>query len=365
VITPDDREHMAHALRLAERGLYTTTPNPRVGCVLVRDNVVIGEGWHARAGEAHAEVVALRAAGEAARGSTAYVSLEPCSHHGRTPPCADALIAAGVRRVVAAVSDPNPRVAGGGLAKLRAAGIEVECGVLETEAHDLNIGFVNRMRRGRPWVRLKVAATLDGKTALLNGVSQWITGPEARRDGHAWRARACVLATGIGTVRDDDPQLTVRDVATSRQPPRLVIDSRMEMSLHAKILCEGSTMLVAAQENSDKRRQFEARGVEVLFVPAANGKVDLSALMDELGKREINELHVEAGFKLNGSLLRAGLVDELVLYMAPTVLGDRARGMFDLPALDTLAQRRELELYDLCRVGRDVRIIARIAPSQP
>ncbi len=365
MITADDREHMAHALRLAERGLYTTTPNPRVGCVLVRDNVVIGEGWHERAGEAHAEVVALRAAGEAARGSTAYVSLEPCSHHGRTPPCADALIAAGVRRVIAAIADPNPRVAGSGLEKLRAAGIDVECGVLETEAHDLNIGFVHRMRRGRPWVRLKVASTLDGKTALLNGVSQWITGPEARRDGHAWRARACVLATGIGTVRDDDPQLTVRDVATPRQPPRLVIDSRMEISLQAKILGDGSALLVAAQDNPDKRSQLEARGVEVLLLPDASGKVDLDALMVELGRREINELHVEAGFKLNGSLLRAGLVDELVLYMAPSLVGDRARGMFDLPALDTLAQRRELDLYDLCRVGRDLRIIARIAPAQP
>jgi len=360
MIEAADREHLALALRLAERGLYTTTPNPRVGCVLIKDGEVVGEGWHERAGEAHAEVMALRAAGSAARGATAYVSLEPCSHHGRTPPCAEALIEAGVRRVVAAMTDPNPRVAGQGLARLRAAGIEVDAGALEDEARDLNIGFVSRMQRGRPWVRMKLAATLDGKTSLDNGISQWITGPEARRDGHAWRARACALLTGIGTVREDDPLLTVRDVPTPRQPPRIVIDSRMEIAPHAKILAEGKVILAAAVDDAGKRKALEARGVEIILLPDANGKVDLAALIDELGRREINELHIEAGYKLNGSLLREGLIDELVVYVAPSIIGDRARGMFDLPALESLVGRIELEFYDVSRVGKDLRIIARV-----
>jgi diaminohydroxyphosphoribosylaminopyrimidine deaminase/5-amino-6-(5-phosphoribosylamino)uracil reductase len=358
-----DREHLWNALQLAERGLYTTTPNPRVGCILVRNGEVVGEGWHERAGEAHAEVMALREAGDRARGATAYVTLEPCSHHGRTPPCADALIEAGVRRVVAAMQDPNPRVSGQGLERLRAAGIEVDCGALEGEARDLNIGFVRRMQFGSPWVRMKIAATLDGKTALENGVSQWITGPQARRDGHAWRARACALLTGIGTVKEDDPLLTVRDVPTSRQPPRIVVDSRMEIDLEAKILSQGKVLLFAARDDADKRRQLEDRGVEVLLLPDASGKVDLRQLIVECARREFNELHIEAGFKLNGSLMREGLIDELVLYLAPSIVGDRARGMFALPALDTLAGKTELALYDLCRVGDDVRIIARMSPS--
>jgi len=351
---------MARALSLAERGLYTTTPNPRVGCVLVRDGQVVGEGWHERAGEAHAEVAALRAAGAAARGAAAYVTLEPCSHHGRTPPCADTLVEAGVSRVVAAMSDPNPKVAGDGLARLRAAGVGVECGLLEKEARELNIGFVSRMQRGRPWLRLKVAATLDGKTALLNGASQWITGAQARRDGHAWRARACAVATGIGTVKEDDPQLNVREVETDRQPRRIVIDSRMEISPQAKVLAGGGTLLVAAREDADRRRQLEDRGVEVLFLPDLHGKVDLGALMLELGKREVNELHVEAGFKLNGSLLREKLVDELLVYLAPSIFGDHARGMFALPELSRLSQRLELDVCDLRQIGRDVRIVARM-----
>jgi diaminohydroxyphosphoribosylaminopyrimidine deaminase/5-amino-6-(5-phosphoribosylamino)uracil reductase len=360
---PDDRDWMARALALAERGLYTTTPNPRVGCVLVRAGEVVGEGWHERAGEAHAEVAALRAAGAAARGATAYVTLEPCSHHGRTPPCADALIAAGVRRVYAAMSDPNPKVAGEGLARLRAAGAAVEYGLLEAEARELNIGFVSRIERGRPWLRLKVAATLDGKTALLNGASQWITGAEARRDGHAWRARACAVATGIGTVKEDDPQLTVREVPTSRQPLRLVIDSRIEIDPGAKILAGGNALIVAAIDDAAKRKALEAAGSEVVLLPNAQGKVDLEALLRELGRRELNELHVEAGFKLNGSLLREGLVDELLLYFAPSIVGDRARGMFALPELDALSQRYALEVRDLRQIGPDIRILARMGTT--
>ncbi|TXH06178.1 MAG: bifunctional diaminohydroxyphosphoribosylaminopyrimidine deaminase/5-amino-6-(5-phosphoribosylamino)uracil reductase RibD [Rhodocyclaceae bacterium] len=358
--TAVDHGMMARALQLAERGLWTTSPNPRVGCVLVKDGEIVGEGWHEKAGEPHAEVHALRAAGDRARGATAYVTLEPCSHHGRTPPCAEALIAAGVTRVVAAMSDPNPLVAGKGLALLQAAGIETACGLLENEARELNIGFVARMSRGRPWLRLKVAASLDGKTALNNGVSQWITGPEARRDGHAWRARACAILTGIGTVRDDDPQLLVRDVATTRQPLRVIVDSRFEIPLTARILRDGPVMVVGAVENAEKIEMLRSAGNFVEILKNPDGKVDLKALLELLAERGINEVHAEAGFKLNGSLLREGLVDELLLYLAPCLIGHDASGLFNLPALTTLDDRRRLQIRDLRQVGSDIRLIARL-----
>ncbi|MPZ43867.1 MAG: bifunctional diaminohydroxyphosphoribosylaminopyrimidine deaminase/5-amino-6-(5-phosphoribosylamino)uracil reductase RibD [Betaproteobacteria bacterium] len=355
---------MARALRLAERGLNTTMPNPRVGCVLVRAGAVVGEGWHERAGEAHAEIAALRAAGEAARGAVAYVTLEPCCHHGRTPPCADALIDAGVARVVAAMKDPNPLVSGAGLAKLQAAGIVAEAGVLEEKARELNIGFVSRMQRGRPWVRLKIATTLDGKTALSNGASQWITGPEARADGHAWRARACAILTGIGTVRADDPRLTVRDVTASRQPLRIVVDSRMTIGPQANVLAGGGALVVAAHQDTAKAATLRAAGSETLVIPGADGQVDLAALMAELGTRAINEIHVEAGPILNGALLRERLADEILLYFAPSLLGDRARGMFDLPELNSLGERHALDLRDVRRIGADLRILARMLDSR-
>lgn len=355
-----DHEFMARALRLAESGLYSATPNPRVGCVLVRDGSIVGEGWHEKAGGPHAEVHALQSAGDLARGAAAYVTLEPCSHHGRTPPCCEALLAAGIERVVAAMQDPNPLVAGQGLAWLRDAGLAVDCGLLANEARELNIGFVSRMERGRPWVRLKAAASLDGRTALGNGSSQWITGPDARRDGHRWRARACAILTGIGTVRDDDPQLTVRDVETARQPLRVVVDSRLEIDPSARVLQGGRVLVVAAVENHLLASIIEARGAEVIFLPNDAGKVDLQALMRELAKRGINELHVEAGFKLNGSLLREGLVDELVLYLAPSLLGDASRGLFHLPALEDLAEKRTLQWRDVRQVGGDLRVVARL-----
>ncbi|MCC7079186.1 MAG: bifunctional diaminohydroxyphosphoribosylaminopyrimidine deaminase/5-amino-6-(5-phosphoribosylamino)uracil reductase RibD [Burkholderiales bacterium] len=355
---------MARALKLAERGLATTMPNPRVGCVLVRDGAVVAEGWHERAGEAHAEIVALRAAGEAARGAVAYVTLEPCCHHGRTPPCVDALIDAGIARVVAAMKDPNPLVSGAGLAKLQAAGIAAEAGVSEEKAREINIGFVTRMQRGRPWVRLKIAATLDGKTALANGASQWITGPEARVDGHAWRARACAILTGIGTVRADDPHLTVREVAAPRQPLRIVVDSGMSIGPQAKVLAGGGALVVAARENAVKAATLRATGSETLLIPGADGRVDLAALMRELGERALNEVHVEAGPILNGALLREGLADEVLLYLAPSLIGNRAHGMFDLPELSSLAQRRALDLRDVRRIGADLRILARILHPQ-
>jgi len=353
-----DHEFMARALRLARKGLFTTTPNPRVGCVIVKDGAVVGEGWHARAGEAHAEIHALNAAAGSARGATAYITLEPCSHHGRTPPCADALIGAGVARVVAAMRDPNPQVGGNGLEKLRAAGIAFESGLMEVEARELNIGFVSRMERGRPWVRLKLAASLDGKTALNNGRSQWITGPEARRDGHVWRARACAILTGAGTVRDDDPRLTVRDVETERQPLRVVVDSHLETPPTAHIVEGGNALVVAASEDAAKVAALRAAGAEVMVLPNPQGKVDLPCLLQALAGRGVNELHVEAGHKLNGSLLREGLVDELLLYFAPTLLGS-GREMFPLPELTDLAGRRDLKIVDLRRVGADIRILAR------
>jgi diaminohydroxyphosphoribosylaminopyrimidine deaminase/5-amino-6-(5-phosphoribosylamino)uracil reductase len=359
MFTPADREFMARALRLAERGLFTTTPNPRVGAIVVRGDEIVGEGFHERAGEAHAEVNALRAAGARAEGASVYVTLEPCVHHGRTPPCVDALLAAKVKRVVVAMGDPNPKVSGRGFAALRAAGVEVDSDLLEDEARELNVGFVSRMTRGRPWVRLKVAATLDARTALANGESQWITGEAARRDGHRWRARACAILTGIGTVRDDDPRLTVRDVETPRQPLRVLVDSRLEVPLTARLLDGGNLLVAAAIEDRAKAAALQDRGAEVVVLPNASGKVELEDLVRELGRRALNEIHVEAGFKLNGSLVAAGVVDELLVYIAPKVLGDSARGMFNLPGVERLADARRLRLTDVTRIGEDVRLRAR------
>ncbi|MFV8825571.1 bifunctional diaminohydroxyphosphoribosylaminopyrimidine deaminase/5-amino-6-(5-phosphoribosylamino)uracil reductase RibD [Thauera sp. WH-2] len=354
-----DHAAMARALQLAARGLDTTSPNPRVGCVLVRDGEIVGEGWHERAGEPHAEIHALRAAEGAARGATAYVTLEPCSHFGRTPPCADALIDAGVTRVVVAMVDPNPLVGGRGLERLRATGIRTEYGLLEDEARELNIGFVSRMTRGRPWVRLKAAATLDGKTALENGVSQWITGAAARADGHRWRARACAVLTGIGTVREDDPQLTVRDVPCTRQPLRILVDAGLQVSLAARILQGAPILIATASADAARITALRDRGHEVLIVPNAAGKVDLPQLLLQLGARGLNEIHVEAGFKLNGSLMREGCVDEVLLYLAPMLVGDAAHGLFNLPALAALEGATRLDIRDLRMIGPDLRLIAR------
>src|SRR5262245_26868729 len=361
MFSPDDHRYMARALELAGRGLYTATPNPRVGCVIVRDGSVAGEGWHERAGAAHAEVNALAAAGSRARGATAYVTLEPCVHQGRTGPCTEAIIKAGVARIVAAMQDPNPLVSGKGSERLLQSGIRVETGLFGEEARELNVGFVSRMTRGLPWVRLKVAASLDGKTALANGRSQWITGEAARRDGHHWRARACAVRTGAGTVRDDDPRLTVRDVPTTRQPLRVVVDSKLETPPAAKILEGGGTLIAAAREDKPKIAALKARGAEVIVMPNREGKVELGDLFRELARREINEVHVEAGFRLNGSLVREGFVDELLVYLAPSLIGDKAQGMFELPELAELSGRRQLVIRDMCAVGSDIRVMARFA----
>jgi diaminohydroxyphosphoribosylaminopyrimidine deaminase/5-amino-6-(5-phosphoribosylamino)uracil reductase len=344
---------MARALALAEKGLYTTTPNPRVGCVMTQGEEIIAEGWHARAGAPHAEAVALENASGRAAGATVYVSLEPCNHSGRTPPCAGALIDAKVARVVAALRDPNRQASGGGAA-LSAAGIRFEHGLMQDAAHELNIGFVSRMTRGRPWVRLKAAATLDGRTALANGKSQWITGPDARRDGHRWRARACAVLTGIGTVKADDPRLTVREIETPRQPLRVIVDSRLETPQSARIL-EGARVLVFSAKPG------VLQNAEVVALPNTSGKVDLPGMLEELARRGVNELHVEAGFKLNGSLVREGCVDEVLLYLNPSFLGDSAQGILDLPPQLSLEGRTRLGILSLERLGEDLRILARPA----
>lgn len=354
-----DHAMMARALTLARRGITTTTPNPRVGCVIVKDGIVAGEGWHRRAGEPHAEAIALAKAGGAAKGATVYVTLEPCSHHGRTPPCADALVASGVARVVAAMSDPNPLVAGRGFARLQSAGIMTNVGLLEQEAIELNLGFVSRMKTGRPWLRLKAAASLDGQTALNNGSSQWITGPDARRDGHAWRARACAILTGIGTVRDDDPRLNVRDVACERQPLKVLVDSRLEINPDAKLLQGAPTLIVCALEDRQKQAMLEDKGAEVIVIPNPANKVDLAALLNTLGERGINELHAEAGHKLNGSLIRERCVDEILLYLAPMLIGSQAQGLFNLPELENLSDSLSLDIRDMRMTGKDLRLVAR------
>jgi diaminohydroxyphosphoribosylaminopyrimidine deaminase/5-amino-6-(5-phosphoribosylamino)uracil reductase len=358
--TAIDFQHMARALRLAEKGLYTTTPNPRVGCVLARGEEVVAEGWHERAGGPHAEAVALQAAGARAKGTTAYVTLEPCSHHGRMPPCTDALVAAGVARVVASMSDPNPEVAGKGLERLGAAGIETEAGLLEAQARELNVGFEARMTRGRPWLRLKIAASLDGKTALANGVSQWIGGPDARRDGHHWRARSCAVMTGIGTLRDDDPRLTARDVETPRQPLRIVVDSRLRITPQAKVLEGGGVLVATAANNESKAAQLRDRGAEVVVLPNPEGKVDLQALTRHLAGRGINEVLVEAGINLDSALLRAGVVDELLFYLSPHLLGDAGRGMLDLGEITEMKQRLDLRIQETRMFGPDLRVLARL-----
>ena len=369
-----DDEPLRRALSWAESAVRLTSPNPKVGCLLVSpSDQVIGQGQTQRAGGPHAEVMALRDAasqGHSVVGATAYVTLEPCSHHGRTGPCCDALIAAGIKKVVATNLDPNPLVAGQGFDRLRAAGVEVEVldptDPLAIASRELNIGFFSRMVRKTPWVRMKVAASLDGTTALDNGASQWITSPEARADGHAWRARACAILTGIGTVLADKPRLDVRLVETPRQPHLVVVDSDLQTPLDAPFFIAGRAVFIyAAVQNDAKKTALEALGAKVIYLPGHDaqghptGKVDLAAMLKDLGQREINELHVEAGFKLNGSLLREGLVDEFVVYLAPKLLGWGA-GMFNIGPLTELAQGVALDFKSTEMVGPDLRIVARV-----
>lgn len=375
MFTEHDYHFMLRALELAQRGLSTTTPNPRVGCVIVKEGVVIGEGFHKKAGEPHAEIYALLAAraqvgADRLAGATAYVTLEPCNHFGRTPPCVTTLIEARVTRVIAAMHDPNPTVSGRGLEALRHAGIEVRCGLLQREAEELNIGFSQRMKTGRPWVRSKIAATLDGKTALPCGASQWITSEAARRDSHAWRARSCAVLTGSGTVLADDPQLNVRaenaDSDAVRQPLRVIVDSKLQTPANARLFQAqpaGGAVLIAsaqAQFNLAHQQALQACGAEIFYLPDAHGKVDLPALFQELGKRDCNEVHVEGGAKLNGALLAADCIDELLIYFAPKLMGP-GMAMADLPTLTALEDMKKFVFTDSQLIGEEVRLLARRA----
>ena len=361
-----DHQFMSEALAEAQKALYLSNPNPRVGCILVKEGQVIGRGHTQRVGGPHAEVQALAdvtAQGLDPHGSTVYVTLEPCSHTGRTPPCVDALIVAKPAKVIVAIADPNPLVSGKGLERLKVAGIEVHCGLLESEAQALNRGFVSRMTRGLPWVRMKIAASLDGKTALPNGLSQWITGPLARADGHHWRAQACAILTGVGTVKEDDPTLNVRDVQTERQPWKIIVDSKLETPLNAKVLSNpevSGVILVCAsldsQESQEKAKALKVLGVEVIAMANSHGKVDLPKLFAYLAQeRHMNEIHVEAGFKLNGSLLRENCVDELLLYYAPFFIGE-GMGMANSSQLMTLDKRQDWKIIDQGVFGSDLRI---------
>lgn len=359
-----DHAHMALALRLAERGAYTTTPNPRVGCVVARGDEILGRGWHQRAGGPHAEVFALREAGESARGACAYVTLEPCAHHGRTPPCADALIAAGVARVVIAAEDPFPQVAGRGIGKLRAAGIQVDTGLQREAARELNRGFFSRIERGRPWLRLKLAQSLDGRTALHDGQSQWITGAAAREDVQRWRARSSALLTAAGTARADNPRLTVRlPSGTDFQPPlRVVLDARLDALAPGCHLLDGSApTLVVHGDGMIVPSAYAA--VECLPLPLDQGRLPLPPLLQALAARGINEIQVEAGPALAGSLYAAGLVDELLLYVAPLLLGDAGLPLLRLPLLSDMAGRWPLRLVEQRPVGEDWRLLLRPLPA--
>ncbi|VAW77838.1 Diaminohydroxyphosphoribosylaminopyrimidine deaminase / 5-amino-6-(5-phosphoribosylamino)uracil reductase [hydrothermal vent metagenome] len=366
-----DHAFMAEAVQLARRGIYSTHPNPNVGSLIVANGEVLGRGWHQRCGEPHAEVFALREAGEATRGATAYVTLEPCSHSGRTPPCADALVKAGVVRVVIGMQDPNPQVAGRGVDRLREAGINVETGLLEAQVRDLNPGFISRMERGRPWLRVKLAASLDGRTAMASGESQWISGPEARQDVQRLRARSSAVMTGIGTVVSDDPSLNVRlessdlyGVEPVRQPLRVMLDSHLRLSPQARMLSlPGETLIMTVTDDVTTRTALEQAGATVCVVETQNGKPAPRAVLQALAEREMNEVLLECGPTLAGAFMAAGLIDELVIYLAPHLMGDNARGLFNLPELEAMQDRIPLQWQDVRQVGDTLRVTLRPAQS--
>lgn len=351
-----DYECMASALQLAGQGLDSTHPNPRVGCVITRDGEVVGRGWHKKAGEAHAEINALLEAGDKAAGGTAYVTLEPCSHTGRTPPCVDALISASIARVVFATADPNPRVNGNGHQRLQQAGIEVQSGLMEKAATEINCGFIKRMRVGSPWVRIKLAQSMDGHIALSNGSSQWISGPESRADVQNWRARSDAILTGVGTVLADDPSLNVRKTTTARQPTRVIIDSHWRTPVNAGLFKLPGKVLIAGLESTPVPEALQRTGADCIGFSSLAGRVDMKAVLRELAKREINEVQVEAGATLCGTLIEQGLVDELLIYQAPVILGGAAMSPFALPLLDNMEDRVHLEWVDSRRVGNDLRL---------
>lgn len=365
MFTAQDHVYMARALQLAAQGLYSTSPNPRVGCVIVKNGSVIGEGAHLKAGEPHAEVFALQQASTQAKGATVYVTLEPCSHTGRTPPCAHALVQAGVTKVIVAMQDPNPLVVGQGTAYLQANGIAVEVGLMQTQSAELNAGFISRMTRSLPFVRSKIACSLDGKTALNNGESQWITGEPARRDVQRWRAQSCAMLTGIGTVLGDNPRLNVRDIAVSSQPLRVIVDSQLQISPDAAILQSGNALVAYAIDAQDKNGHLKTvklaeNGVKLIQLPDAHGKVCLKSLLSHLAHRQINNVMVEGGAGINGALIAQRLIDELLIYQAPIVLGDKAKGMFDLAELSSMQQKIQLKILESRQFGIDTRLRASI-----
>ena len=355
-----DHAFMAQALRLAEQGLYTTMPNPRVGCVIVKNNQVIGEGAHLKAGEPHAEVLALRQVGERAKGATVYVTLEPCSHFGKTPPCADALIEAGVAKVIVAMQDSNPLVAGQGLARLAAQGIETQSGLMQAQAIELNLGFISRMTKNLPFVRSKIAASLDGKTALSDGESQWITGDAARLDVQHWRARSCAIMTGIGTILSDNPSLNVRDIQLERQPLKIIVDSHLRTPISSKVLQNGRTLIAFAIDAEDKAEKLFDAGVELLCIPNNENKVCLKTLLSHLASVEINEVMVEGGEGLNGALMMQNLIDELLIYYAPKIMGSAGKGIFAMPPLTNMNQALNLQILDMRQFGTDIRLRAKL-----
>ena len=359
MFSSDDHAYMSQALQLAAKGLYTTSPNPRVGCVIVRDEKIVGSGWHVHTGQPHAEINALKVAGEAAQGATVYLTLEPCNHYGRTRPCAEALVKAKVAKVIIAMKDPNPLVAGRGVSFLKQSKISVQDGLMKEKAKELNIGFVSRMANNRPWIRMKIAASLDGKTALNNGVSQWITGEAARSDGHRIRARSCAVLTGIGTVLEDDPQLSVRFIETSRQPRRVIIDSRLEIPIDAKVLRGENELIFTGSENKEKIAVLKKMGAHPIILPDEKGKMDLEKIIKILADFEINEVLIEAGSKLSGAFIKARLVDELIIYLAPHLIGTAAQSMLQLPELTDLTEKYNLKIQDLRMVGQDIRVITR------
>lgn len=357
--TAIDHQFMARAIQLAERGLYTTDPNPRVGCVIVKDKQIIGEGWHERAGEPHAEVHALQQAGEKAKDATVYVTLEPCCHHGKTPPCSDALITAQVERVVVAMQDPNPLVAGNGMQQLRDAGIQVEMGLMEAQAKLLNPGFIQRMRFRRPYVRNKLAMSLDGRTAMAGGESKWITSEAARQDVQRLRARSSAIVTGVGTVLADDPSMTVRLPDIERQPLRVIIDTNLSTPVTAKILKEpGQTLIMTISDDEDVYALLREAGAEIIRISHNAQSIDLKAMLEKLAELRINEVLLETGATLSGAMLKAQLIDEMVIYMAPVLMGDSARGLYRLPHLQDMADRIELDIREVRPVGKDLRITA-------
>jgi diaminohydroxyphosphoribosylaminopyrimidine deaminase/5-amino-6-(5-phosphoribosylamino)uracil reductase len=357
----DDHKYMAHALSLAKKGINTTAPNPNVGCVLVKDDVVVGEGWHEKAGEPHAEINALKQAGNKAEGATAYVTLEPCCHHGKTPPCSDALIKAKVGRVVAAMIDPHSKVAGQGLKQLEAAGIYVQHGLLEEQAKALNPGFIKRMQHRLPYVRCKLAMSLDGRTAMASGESKWITSSEAREDVQRLRARSSAILTGVGTILADDPSMTVRIEGNTTQPLRVVVDTNLSMPSDAKMLKEhGKTLVMTCSSDEAIMQALKDAGAEVHSMPYCSGSVDLKAVLQELSDMHINEVLLETGATLSGAMLRAGLIDEMIIYIAPVLMGNNARGLFALPGLESMQDKIELDITDQRMVGQDIRITAKV-----